>query len=465
MQGKRRMGIRNKTALMTFLSISVVASIGVILGYFFGFHLLRRTISEDYLKIAYLLNESMNRIIEEEISDLEIYMSNSLRVKSVKECNMKYAGMEKEAIGDYFGEMDEKWPGISESDPLADEYLNNRSSNRLKMIVKKDMGIGEVFMTDKFGGLVASSGKTSDFYQADEEWWQEAFHNGEGKVFIGNIEFDESSNQLSLPMAVPIRDVSGRVIGVCKSLLNVKRFFAPLESFKFGSTGHAVLVDENNYILSHHGIKPMTTHFIDKRDFHALPKKGNKWAIITCPHIHKGPFFVAYEDINHPLLLKRGMRWKIFIVQDTKEAFAPLNELMLQFATVVLSLMIVSVFSGFIFGGIFTIPIKRLHAGIERLGRGEFGYKMDVKTNDEIEDLAEAFNEMTGKLKNSTTSISVLNKEIAERRRIEGVLRENMNELERFNKVAVGRELKMRELKKKIRDLEEKQKRRDKGMA
>jgi PAS domain S-box-containing protein len=48
----------------------------------------------------------------------------------------------------------------------------------------------------------------------------------------------------------------------------------------------------------------------------------------------------------------------------------------------------------------------------------------------------------------------VLLKDITERKRVEEELKRRMEELERFNRLAVGRELKMIELKKRIQELE-----------
>ena len=47
-------------------------------------------------------------------------------------------------------------------------------------------------------------------------------------------------------------------------------------------------------------------------------------------------------------------------------------------------------------------------------------------------------------------------RDVTKRRETEEKLREKMDELERFNKLMIGRELRMVELKKRIKELEEK---------
>jgi len=79
---------------------------------------------------------------------------------------------------------------------------------------------------------------------------------------------------------------------------------------------------------------------------------------------------------------------------------------------------------GFIFGGFISRPIRKLHEGTEKIGEGNLDYKVDIKTDDEIEQLADAFNLMAKNLKLTTTSVDNLNKEANERKKVEQALRE-----------------------------------------
>ncbi len=111
-------------------------------------------------------------------------------------------------------------------------------------------------------------------------------------------------------------------------------------------------------------------------------------------------------------------------------------------------------------------PLYRINEGVEAIAKGKLGHKVDVTSNDEIGRLGQAFNKMTEDLKKSRKSIEeyskTLEKKVAERtKQLEESkkdLESKNDELERFNRLAVGREIKMIELKGKIKDLEEKNK-------
>jgi len=101
-------------------------------------------------------------------------------------------------------------------------------------------------------------------------------------------------------------------------------------------------------------------------------------------------------------------------------------------------------------------PIKVLQKGMKKIGGGELDYKIKIKRRDEIGDLAFGLNEMAEELKES---YEFLEKKVAERTH---QLNLKVKELEKFRKFAVGREIKMVELKKEIKRLEESPKKEDK---
>lgn len=120
-----------------------------------------------------------------------------------------------------------------------------------------------------------------------------------------------------------------------------------------------------------------------------------------------------------------------------------------------------------------TKPIDLLVEGVKRIGQGNLDFKIKVTTNDELEKLSSAFNEMAKnlsisrrtieeakdtleiKVKARTRELQELTKNLEEKvgeRTKE--LQNRLSELERFHRLTVGRELKMIELKKRIKDKE-----------
>lgn len=100
-------------------------------------------------------------------------------------------------------------------------------------------------------------------------------------------------------------------------------------------------------------------------------------------------------------------------------------------------------------------PLSKFKIGAGMVGKGNIKHRIDIKSNDEFAELAATFNKMTGDLSKSKGELKKysqgLEKNVQKRTK---QLQLRMKELERFNKLMVDRELKMIELKKKIKELE-----------
>jgi len=64
-------------------------------------------------------------------------------------------------------------------------------------------------------------------------------------------------------------------------------------------------------------------------------------------------------------------------------------------------------------------PLDKLTKGAEIIGKGDLKHKVEVKSKNELGQLATAFNKMTESLRKVTASRDELNKEIAERKRMQ----------------------------------------------
>ena len=103
------------------------------------------------------------------------------------------------------------------------------------------------------------------------------------------------------------------------------------------------------------------------------------------------------------------------------------------------------------FGGYwFLKPLINIADAAREVTRGNLDARAPVKTKDEIGGLAKTFNQMLDGIHQSNEKLSESNQKMSESAR---VLHEKVAELERFKKLMVGRELKMVEMKKKIKEL------------
>lgn len=101
----------------------------------------------------------------------------------------------------------------------------------------------EIFITDRYGGTVAATGRLTDYYQADEVWWQAASNGGLGSIYLSQPTYDESAGVIVVLVAVPVTNQAGQLIGVLRSTLAVDELFSLVASAATSYSDNVVLVD------------------------------------------------------------------------------------------------------------------------------------------------------------------------------------------------------------------------------
>ena len=95
------------------------------------------------------------------------------------------------------------------------------------------------------------------------------------------------------------------------------------------------------------------------------------------------------------------LRWTMFVELPVEEAYASLYAALQRLAVVLLAASIFAVLAGIFLARRMVGPIQALRAGAERIGGGDFAQRIAIKTGDELEGLANQFNDMGARLQES----------------------------------------------------------------
>jgi class 3 adenylate cyclase/HAMP domain-containing protein len=121
--------------------------------------------------------------------------------------------------------------------------------------------------------------------------------------------------------------------------------------------------------------------------------------------------------------------WHVFFEQETAQALTPIRDQLARIALLIALGLVVAIIAGTIMARRMLVPITALQAGARRLGAGDFGHRIEVKTSDELEELANQFNGMAGQL---AETYSDLEEKVEERTRD---LAQSINELKVLEEV------------------------------
>ena len=92
-----------------------------------------------------------------------------------------------------------------------------------KLAVPYDM-YPEIILTNSYGVNIAQTGKTTDYLQSDEQWWELAKQNG---MFISEGHYDQSADVYSADIAFRVDGDRAEFLGVIKAVTNVDLVFKP----------------------------------------------------------------------------------------------------------------------------------------------------------------------------------------------------------------------------------------------
>lgn len=177
--------------------------------------------------------------------------------------------------------------------------------------------------------------------------------------------------------------------------------------------------------------------------------------------------------IVHPLMMEiKEKPWSLYLGISLKSVEVARIRTIFVGVGILLPVIIFIALISFYFSKGVTQPLERLIKGAIVIGEGDLKHRIEIKTGDEIEELGRAFNQMAeglrryqATLEESKTILEIkikartrelkelaesLDEQVKQRTK---ELQEKINELEKFQRLTIGREIRMIELKKEIKKL------------
>lgn len=398
-QHTHRLGIQRKVIISILVSSLVALMIGLFVTYREARKVLTKSIGSNFTEIAKKTAERVSVTVMGEITTFQHLAEDPVFVATIKE---NRRGEIKDYLARYLRFHEEREKHVA------------------------------LFVVNKRGEIIASGDLTSGYSadQSNERWWKVTYSGGVGRLYASNIYIDESTGNRVFDIGIPVMDgVTGKVVGGIRDVINVELFFRFIKEMNFARTGHGMLVDSEGTPLIC-PILPLVEHSMNKETVDLVTGKGAGWAIAE-DDAHGGRNsaigFSPIEYINSlgPESLG-GTKWYTFVRQDPKETFAPVNSLVFKILLFEAGIVLLICMSGVYIVRRFLIkPIDVIYSGVEEIGAGGLGHRIDLRTGDEFESLAKGFNRMSEVLRELYTNL-------------EGRIHERTVELERTKKYLEG---------------------------
>lgn len=414
--GPHKKGLRTKIVLAMLIVGFIPMLVGLVIAYWNGTLRLRESMGKNFQGLATEASRKADLVIEREIEGKKhLSITTDIRA-AIEASNQSYQGLSTQNVKERLAQMKNRWEGGDQS--LREGILLVNASVYLRnyMVTKGGKYIA-FFATDQEGAIVASVNGYPGYIYSQEDWWKETYNDGLGKVYIGDLYFSEKAQAWAINIAVPVMDERTRkVIGVLAVFHDVQGLLKrPIHDIRFGKTGHAMLIDSNGRVLT---CPFLATGLLMEKKLAANVTSPTPGWVMAEDDGHGGKDsiigFSPAVETSEITANSTGKRWHSFIRQDPKELYAPINSLLLSVSLSGIFLIGFVAFMGVVISKKLAKPIQVLQEGAEEIGKGNLDVKLNIRTNDEIEQLANGFNRMAEKLKES---YSTLEQKVDERTR------------------------------------------------
>jgi diguanylate cyclase (GGDEF)-like protein/PAS domain S-box-containing protein len=259
-------------------------------------------------------------------------------------------------------------------------------------------------------------------------WFQETSH---GKGYVGSVQVSSSNNPY-LILAAPTSDQK-----VVAARLQMDIIWNVVQEIHFGRSGRVYLTDREGRIIAHTDPTMIFKYASvqDRPEFRAVVEAtDNSWS---------GEYqnFTGARVVGVSTSIP-GTEWIIFTELPQSEAYeSSLRTFVYLFIGMILLMLAVIRLSRWFIDRSVGAPIEALSMGVQKISEGDLEYQIDLPVQDEIGQVARAFNTMAGHLKLKYSELEGRNREnarlyalaqqeLAERKRAEEDLRNAHAELE-----------------------------------
>jgi signal transduction histidine kinase len=216
------------------------------------------------------------------------------------------------------------------------------------------------------------------------------------KVYYGPVYFRrESEPYMTLSLTGTRRDA-----GVSVAEVNLKLIWDVISQIKVGQRGQAYLVDAQGRLIAHPDISLVLrntdlSRLAQVQAARAAGPGGDATEQLQEAEDNQGRrVLTAYAHVT-------PLGWMVFVELPRAEAYAPLYATIERSGILLLAALGFAFVAGLVLARKMVGPIQALRAGAARIGSGDLAQRISVKTGDELEALADQFNDMAGKLQES----------------------------------------------------------------
>jgi len=265
--------------------------------------------------------------------------------------------------------VESTWPSSLATKGVQRTILSNALSDSLRAFQQVNPAFAEIMMTDRYGRLIGATSPTTDYWQADEDWWTTASALPSGDGFFKGLLYEQSAGIPAIDMVFPVYSSESpkNFLGVLKASLNATRFLKQTAPRPWDKAilRDIVFPDGRVFAHIHSGDMPEVSQFPE-----AILRK-----VLTTPE-HWGTVELSPGNLSLvavvPIQIMSGSTASgeelkdtgelyVIVFRDLNEAMMPVREVLRQLTVLgVTATLLIAVISYLLATYWFARPIKKL---------------------------------------------------------------------------------------------------------
>ncbi len=420
-------------AIMTLFGVVIVLLLSV------GYDTMRHSIIiEKEIKNIENISEEVALHLESQLKEkatIARTLSSAPLIKdTLRQSNSEFAALSVTEQKQGINGRNQQWMKTEDiNDPFIRAHMTNPVAEYFKyQQTMKPEEYGEIFLTNRYGIMIATTGKLTTLAHAHKYWWLACYNDGQGRIFLDDRGFDMSVKGNVLGVVIPIKD-GDEIIGILKCNVNIMGPFTDLvQKFALRHPGRMQIVRTGGRIVAERDISPLSTR-IDEVIVESLRQKVDGSIIID---VEDKNMLVAFypieitmgskkygfggnkESIDH-IKGNKGEAWHIVLSLSEEDVLRAAHEETIVVIIVGIIFTILTTVIALLLGKWAAGPIIKLTTTARIIGKGDLNARVDISSSDEIGFLAQTLNNMAKNLQDTMASRNELLHEIEQRKKAE----------------------------------------------
>ncbi len=320
---------------------------------------------------------------------IAVLISRSTQARSISEGNLNVARRAAEQVELYVANAENVLGALAAN--VNRTHLKNWQQERMLRDYVLNVGyFREIYLTDKEGMEVATSRLGVPLVDRSKD---DAFARvREGKPYRSRVFISEQLVP-SMTLAFPLQRLK-RFDGAIVGTIDLVHLWDLVDRITVGERGYAYVTSAEGLVIAH-GRDDDKARVLRQENFASLD-------IVQAALKGQAQSSVYRNKNGKPVLgvaapVER-LGWTIVIEQPTDEAYSAAKGLTVRLVVLAVSFLVLMVVAGTLGGRTLVRPIRELIRGTRQVSQGDLNTRVRIKTQDELSELGEAFNQMTERL-------------------------------------------------------------------